>query len=284
MGFGSGGGGSSSISGASDAALNNPQTSQVLTYDTVTAKWKNASLPVSSAQPEINTKLGIFKAAVANRDSMSVPIVFAGSSTVAGAGASSGDRQFVRIFTALVQAAYPLRTGSHPSFTSLGSATLPLANGIQGIGAGIGGTTSSNFLTSTTIGQIAALTPRCIVIQVGANDYGSNVNPSTYKTNMTNQLASLRSAINAPCLFVLMHQYRRGDTTPNYSWTAYATALNEIADASSDAIFVNIEPFFAAAGVPAPDLFNLLGSDNLHSTDAGHAMIADVLKDSFKLV
>ena len=284
MGFGSGGGGSSSISGASDAALNNPQNSQVLTYDTVSAKWKNASIPVSSTQPEINSKLGIFKAAVANRNNMSVPLVFAGSSTIAGAGASAADRQFVRIFTALVQAAYPLRSGTHPSFVSLGSATLPLANGIQGIGAGISGSTSSNFLTSTTIGQIAALAPRCIIIQVGANDYGSNVNPATYKANMTSQLANLRSAINAPCLYVLVHQYRRGDTTPNYSWSAYANALNEIADASSDAMFINTEPYFTAAGSPSPDPFDLLGSDNLHSTDAGHAMIADVLKDSFKLV
>lgn len=283
MGFNNGGGGSASISGASDAALNNPQNSQVLTYDTAAAKWKNASIPVASVQPEINAKLGIIKAAIANRNDMPVPFVFAGSSTVAGAGASSGDRQFTRVFTTLVQAAYPLRTGSHPSFTSLASASPPLANGIQGVGAGVGGTTSSNFLTSTTIGQIAALAPRCIVIQVGSNDYAANVNPATYKTNMTNQLASLRTAINTPCLFVLMHQYRRGDVTPTYQWGAYANALSEIADASADAIFVNTEPYFTAAGVPTPDAFNLLGSDNIHSTDAGHAMIADVLKDSFKL-
>lgn len=46
MGFG--GGGSSSISSASDVALNNPGGNQVFTYDTATSKWKNAPAPVTS--------------------------------------------------------------------------------------------------------------------------------------------------------------------------------------------------------------------------------------------
>lgn len=48
MGFsGSGGGGSTNISGLSDVALNNPVKDDMLTYDTTSTKWKNA--PVASA-------------------------------------------------------------------------------------------------------------------------------------------------------------------------------------------------------------------------------------------
>jgi len=46
MGFGgSGSGGSSSISGSSDAALSNPQQSDVLAYNATTSKWTNSSTP-----------------------------------------------------------------------------------------------------------------------------------------------------------------------------------------------------------------------------------------------
>ena len=43
MGFGSSGGGQSSVSGSNDVALNNPADSQVLSYDTSTSKWHNAT-------------------------------------------------------------------------------------------------------------------------------------------------------------------------------------------------------------------------------------------------
>lgn len=43
MGFGGSGGGSSAIAGASDVALNNPADSHVLSYDSSTTKWSNAS-------------------------------------------------------------------------------------------------------------------------------------------------------------------------------------------------------------------------------------------------
>ncbi len=43
MGFGGAGGGNASIAGASDAAISNPTNQQVLTYDSNTQKWSNAS-------------------------------------------------------------------------------------------------------------------------------------------------------------------------------------------------------------------------------------------------
>lgn len=51
MGFGGSGGGSGSIAGSSDVALNNPQDSQVLTYSSSTAKWTNQVAAASSATP-----------------------------------------------------------------------------------------------------------------------------------------------------------------------------------------------------------------------------------------
>ena len=53
MGFGGSGGGSTTIAGASDAALNNPASNDVLTYDAVTSKWKNAIPTGGSAEPPV---------------------------------------------------------------------------------------------------------------------------------------------------------------------------------------------------------------------------------------
>lgn len=44
MGFGGSGGGSGSVAGSSDVALNNPADSQVLSYNASTSKWKNATI------------------------------------------------------------------------------------------------------------------------------------------------------------------------------------------------------------------------------------------------
>ena len=63
MGFGSSGG-SSSIAGSSDVALNAPVNSDVLTYDTSTSKWKNAVAvggAVSYATLPAWTTLTVFK-------------------------------------------------------------------------------------------------------------------------------------------------------------------------------------------------------------------------------
>lgn len=53
MGFGGGNSGNVSISGASDVALNNPSNNQVLSYDTTSLKWKNASVTGSAVASPI---------------------------------------------------------------------------------------------------------------------------------------------------------------------------------------------------------------------------------------
>ncbi len=59
MGFGGSGGGGS-LSGSSDVALNSPANNEVLTYDTSTSKWKNATGAVSTAtQNALNAKAAL---------------------------------------------------------------------------------------------------------------------------------------------------------------------------------------------------------------------------------
>lgn len=55
MGFGPGGGGSSSIGTSSDVALSNPADNEVLTYDAGTGKWKNAVVNGGGSTPDATT-------------------------------------------------------------------------------------------------------------------------------------------------------------------------------------------------------------------------------------
>ena len=57
MGFGSGGG-SSSVAGSSDVALNTPINNDVLTYDSATSKWKNAVGGAGGAVSSVAGKTG----------------------------------------------------------------------------------------------------------------------------------------------------------------------------------------------------------------------------------
>lgn len=54
MGFGGSGGGGGSIASSSDVALNSPTNAQALTYDSATAKWKNATVSGGSS-PTVET-------------------------------------------------------------------------------------------------------------------------------------------------------------------------------------------------------------------------------------
>lgn len=239
------------------------------------------ALAVSALQPgdtDVPADFGILWGALAARNSRPVPIVFAGSSTIAGTGASATDRQFAAVVTSQLQKAYPLFSGdAQPAYKTLAATTLPLPVGIQGINAGIAGRTAANFLDATTRAQIGDLNPHLVIIQVGSNEYQGGIPPETYRTNMETQLAGLRAEITVPCLYVLMHQYRRGDTPdPAYPWEAYGAVLEEIASTESDMLYVNTQPYFDEVGVPSPDPFALI-TDTVHPTDAGHAMIADVL-------
>ncbi len=53
MGFGGSGGGSGSVAGSSDVALNNPVNNNVLTYDSSSSKWKNAAGVDQSIYPVV---------------------------------------------------------------------------------------------------------------------------------------------------------------------------------------------------------------------------------------
>ena len=225
--------------------------------------------------------LGLFRISLATRDSGPRPIVFCGSSTTAGNSATTTGRRYVNLLTAMVQAAYPLRSGgASPATQTLSDAVGDvLTAGVQGINAGVGGTTASNYLTSTTMAQIGDLNPCAVVHMIGSNDYAADVTPSTYKSNVQAKLNTLDTEITVPHIHVLVHSYERMDGANTYAWSAYGDALRELAEAApSSRVFIDLSGAYAMAGVPGTDPYDLVTSDNIHQGDAGHAAMADLLR------
>lgn len=248
----------------------------------VRAEKSNAAHTHAAAAVPASHRL--LRVLLATRDSGPRPLVYCGSSTTAGSNATAEARRYVNLLTAALQAAFPLRTGAvSPAMRTLSQAAgASLTAGVQGVNAGVGGTTASNYLTSTTRGQIAGLAPTMILHMVGSNDYASKIAVATYKANVRTQIDALDSAISTPHVHVLVQPYERGDVTnPAAPWSAYGTALRELADADlARRLYLDISEPYTAAGVPSPDPLDLLDTDLVHQTDAGHAAMAELLRDA----
>lgn len=212
-------------------------------------------------------------------ESKPVTVVFAGSSSTQGTGASTTANRYVNRLIAAMQAANP--NGSTES-TVVASASATFTKkttpGIHGYNLGEGGTTAINFFTESERTNVAAMAPDAVFIMIGSNDQAFNMNPSTtYKNNLSAVLSDLR-AKSPGTMFFLVHSYERMDGTYTYPWSAYRTALQDLSAASpSDTAFIDASLPFITQGVPGTDPNNLVGTDNIHPTDAGHLLLAQTI-------
>ncbi len=287
MGFGGSSGGSGSLSGSSDVALSSLANSQVLTYDTAVSKWKNQTLTLptgNNTSVDLLDACGIFYASVAKRNAAVVRIVFVGSSTTAGTGSSAAQYRYVNQLGVAIQARYPLITGTHPTTVGLATAYSTRASytsGIQIINAGVGGTTSANYIGATELSQIAELQPAMIVHMIGTNDFRNKISVATYKANHQARIDALKTAMAGyPCVHLLVQPYEAWDTAnPVAPWSAYGDAKREIAAASpNDTAYMDVSKPYYLVGVPSTDPLDIITSDNLHQNDAGHTLMADLIR------
>lgn len=232
--------------------------------------------------------LGILRAGLAARSAAPCRIVFTGSSTTSGSGATTKARRYVDRLVAAIQAAYPAPGGTESAVVDSNTAsfgTLSTAGGVHGYNAGEAGTSSGNYLSSAEMSSIGTLSPRMVLHMVGSNDLQAGTNPATTKANIMAKIAALKSAISSPCVHVLVHSYQRMDvTSPTYPWSAYRDAMIEIAAADpANVAFIDASEPFRLSGVPGSDSMGLI-ADTVHPSDAGHALIADLLREGLGIV
>jgi lysophospholipase L1-like esterase len=225
--------------------------------------------------------------AIEQRASRPVMIVFAGSSTSNGAGATTVAARYTNTLMTMIQAKYPQPNGQPEIATKTrasNTVTLPLANGIQGLAAGVSNTTSANYLTDATIAVISSYNPVMVQHMVGSNDWASNLSLATYKANIRAQIDQLDNSATEPMIHVLVHSYQRLDVGAKaIPWSAYGAAMKELADADPDHVFfIDGSQAFADRGVPGADPDNLIADDNIHPTNDGHALIASTLFQAYE--
>jgi lysophospholipase L1-like esterase len=228
--------------------------------------------------------LAILHAGLAARQSSPCRLVFAGSSTTAGDNASDPAHRYVDLLVARLQAAYPSGAGSESEVQASTSADFGSASsapGVHGYNAGDGGTTAADYLGPDEVSNIAALDPRMVLHMVGSNDFRSGVSPTEYRAYVTDVVTSLQAQMSGPCVHVLVQSYQGPDTVSanlRYSWSGYGQALADIAAGDpAHVAFIDISGPYRLLGVPGDDPRGLIDTDQIHQTDAGHALMADTL-------
>lgn len=230
--------------------------------------------------------LGRFRAAASKSHAGPVNVVGAGSSSMEGYNATAEQYRMFNRLAAILQAEYPsgLGTETTPRTVDAGYNALHTGPGLHFYNGGEGGTRSDSYLPQARVDKIAAIDPAIIFHMVGANDGSGNVAPATYKANMLDALARVDAATPGNPVHVLIHQFQRWDQWGSYAWTEYRDQLKAIADADpSRFVFIDLNPAYVALGIPNTDPLNLIDTDNIHQNNAGHELMADLLRKELGL-
>lgn len=210
----------------------------------------------------------VARLAVAKATGNPLPLVFVGSST------TYANPGFVTPLGRMFQETWRAVTPSAIQNSTTAEFVERTGPGVHIYNAGQSGTTASSFLSDAESDRIAALKPALIAIMVGSNDWRQGQSAATYKANLTNRIAYIKSKLTAPCQIVIVHQYERRDgTVGSEPWSAYKQAAQDVADTFDEAVFHDISAAYYAVGVPTPDPLSIISGDNIHQTAAGYAFM-----------
>ena len=245
----------------------------------VIARLISAALAIGalSATPAYATEgdpLAAWNNALANTDTGQANIVWLGSSSTYGVGATTPDKRYTHLATAALGGGAVTHVGdSYP-----GRNTSP---GVHGYVSAPGGANSQNYITDANRPWILWERPSLIVHMVGSNDSVDRepfmVPIDEYETSMGEQVDKLDAASPRPISHLLVHTYRRFDVTAA-KWATYGEALERVADARDNVAFLDVSQVYEAADIYNGDPDDLIyDADALHPSDAGHALMAGLV-------
>jgi lysophospholipase L1-like esterase len=211
-------------------------------------------------------------------------IVFAGSSTTEGANATAPENRYVNRVVAALQAIYPngFAKGTEVVTLASGFNSAPLFPGIHGFNAGVSGTTSSNYLTTTSLSQIATLKPSVVVHMVGSNDYAQDISPATVQENVKAKIDAIDASLTEKPVHIVFYAYQRIDiTAPAYKWSEYKAPLKALS--SDNVVFLDITLPYIAAGIPGTDPYDFIDTDGIHQNNLGHKLMAETILKELRL-
>lgn len=143
------------------------------------------------------------------------------------------------------------------------------------------GALASDFLpggrwasTTSAISDITAKQPELVIIDLGGNEFNSQVSPTTFAVNLKSVVDNVKAA--RPDVTILMSIYAELLWTPNpyastesYTWDQYATQIYNTAVQEGVAL-IDMRQYIPPAGsanLPNPSPWT---GDNIHLNDAGN--------------
>jgi lysophospholipase L1-like esterase len=219
-------------------------------------------------------KRDVLRSILAQSATTTVKMATMGSSTTFGSNASDAAHQYV----SLLSAAFRSQFGSGGTTSVLNSSAAPTGAGLFTRNGGIGGTTAADYINSTRHSNIAILQPQIVTHMVGSNDFAFSVSKATYKANLNAAISAINAEVTGPVFHVLINAYQRMDTSGSVPFSNYGDAMQEIADANNNVMYVDLDPTYRTVwGVPGADPFNVVGTDNIHQDDFGHDLMAKLI-------
>ncbi len=151
------------------------------------------------------------------------------------------------------------------------------ASGVQLYTSGQPSTTSASWAGATGVAtRIGALAPGLVMIVLGSNDFATGMDPATFKSNIETIISEIKLATTPDPAFLLVGSYRRLDVPlPAHPYADYTAAMAAVAVADSTVAVVDISAMYPTSQMA--DVYGLLDADDIHQTDRGHSLMADLI-------
>lgn len=127
---------------------------------------------------------------------------------------------------------------------------------------------------------VASVDPHLVMVAIGTNDYGGNIDPESYRTSMTALLNAIVAGCTLPPTIVIVIDPPRGGTF-TYPWASYVQVMRDLQ--AVDPAHRTILDLNARMPALSDNTYSLYRTDTIHEADRGHAFRADVLADYLSL-
>lgn len=213
--------------------------------------------------------LGPLFTRLAHVDTVTVPLLFVGSSTTR--------RDYPKNVVSRIAATYPSGKAEYGTvYADTALTSRHTGPGVAGYNAGRGGNTAADYVDAPILGNAALVQPVAIFHGIGSNDWANNVPPATFEANVRAAIAALDAQVTVPHVHILMQQHTRtGSRT--YAWSDYTAALRRIAEGTTDRVFVNLGPAIDRAAPLGADPFGYGAGDGTHMNALGEEALAELM-------
>ena len=154
------------------------------------------------------------------------------------------------------------------------------SSGVRMYNSGKSGAVTSDFTADSTVLQRAGTLSDVagIFMELGPNEWANNVSPATFETNLRSLISTYQSGLTStvPDICLIINHRRLDLSSPTYDWDDYAQKMYAVASSIPGVYIMDMRPYFPTVNDATHDPQDILSSDNVHPTTAGHALYARV--------